>query len=199
MNKKTYQQPQLHIVRIHQAQIICASPVTTVSSNLTGDDAQGTAIALSNSGTPGNIPLGYQYEDGDGYTASAGTLSYNGTADGITVNNYEQHSGNVSITTIGSTIDSWVWGIDANDLPPFSGSTNDLHGVDVDTDVADIRSDLGEGTLYVLGMTAVNNEQHFGFHRYTGSKMSAHKAYVFVGGSSQAPARSLTMVYIISE
>jgi len=39
MNKKTYQQPQLHIVRIHQAQIICASPVTTVSSNLTGDDA----------------------------------------------------------------------------------------------------------------------------------------------------------------
>ena len=39
MNKKTYQQPRLHIVRIHQAQIICTSKVTTVSSNLPGDDA----------------------------------------------------------------------------------------------------------------------------------------------------------------
>ncbi|MBQ4392221.1 MAG: hypothetical protein II826_03815 [Prevotella sp.] len=39
MKKKTYQQPRLHIVRIHQAQMLCASRVNTVSSNLKGDDA----------------------------------------------------------------------------------------------------------------------------------------------------------------
>ena len=40
MNKRTYLQPQLHIVRIHQAQMLCgSSPVSSVNSNLTGDDA----------------------------------------------------------------------------------------------------------------------------------------------------------------
>ena len=70
---------------------------------------------------------------------------------------------------------------------------NDLHGVDVDTDVASITSDLGTGTFYVLGMTTVGDEQHFGFHRYTGSEMAAHKAFVLVSGSQSA--RSLTMVF----
>ena len=55
-------------------------------------------------------------------------------------------------------------------------------------------SALGDGTLYVLGMTTVNDEQHFGFHRYTGSEMAAHKAFVLVD-SQQALARSLTMVF----
>ena len=41
----------------------------------------------------------------------AGTLRYNGTSDGIYISNYEQHSGNVSITT---TTGSSVHGIDAN-------------------------------------------------------------------------------------
>ena len=81
----------------------------------------------------------------------------------------------------------------ATALPPYSG-TNDLRGVDYDTPVADIRSDLGEGTFYVLGMTTVGNEQHFGFHRYTGTDMAAHKAFVHVSGS-QSAARSLTMVF----
>ena len=39
MNKRTYLQPQLHIVRIHQAQMLCGSQVSSVNSNLTGDDA----------------------------------------------------------------------------------------------------------------------------------------------------------------
>ena len=39
MNKRTYLQPQLHIVRIHQAQMLCGSQVNSVNSNLTGDDA----------------------------------------------------------------------------------------------------------------------------------------------------------------
>ena len=81
----------------------------------------------------------------------------------------------------------------ATALPPYSGD-NDLRGVDDDTPVADIRSDLGEGTFYVLGMTTVGDEQHFGFHRYTGLTMAAHKAFVLVSGS-QALARSLTMVF----
>jgi hypothetical protein len=87
----------------------------------------------------------------------------------------------------------------ATDLDDFS-DTNDLRGVDYDTPVDDIRSDLGEGTLYVLGMTTVDTdngpEQHFGFHRYTGTDMAAHKAFVHVSGSpSQSAARSLTMVF----
>lgn len=36
--------------------------------------------------------------------ATAGTLRYDGTSDGITANNYEQHSGNVRITTTGSEV-----------------------------------------------------------------------------------------------
>ena len=77
----------------------------------------------------------------------------------------------------------------ATAIDDFSG-TNDLRGVDYDTDV----DDLGTGTFYVLGMTTVKNEQHFGFHRYTGEEMAAHKAFVHVD-SSQSPARSLTMVF----
>jgi len=45
-------------------------------------------------------------------------------------------------------------------VPAFTGE-NALRGVDVDTPT----SSLGTGTFYVLGMTTVNNEQHFGFHR----------------------------------
>ncbi len=57
MNKKTYLQPQLQIVRIHQAQMLCSS-VSSAQSNLTGDDAinygggsSGPARARSYSGT----------------------------------------------------------------------------------------------------------------------------------------------------
>ena len=78
----------------------------------------------------------------------------------------------------------------ATALPAYNDPTNALRGVNVDTPT----SDLGDGTFYVLGMTTVNNEQHFGFHRYTGEEMAAHKAFVLVD-NSQAPARSLTMVF----
>ena len=73
-------------------------------------------------------------------------------------------------------------------LPPYYGPTNNLRGVDDDTQT----STLGTGTFYVLGMTTVNGKQHFGFHRYTGEEMAAHKAYVLVDNSQ---ARSLTMVF----
>ena len=81
-------------------------------------------------------------------------------------------------------------------LSAYNG-TNDLHGVDADTPVADITSVLGEGTLYVLGMTtAANGEQHFGFHRYNGEDTAARKAFVHVASStSHASTRSLTMVF----
>ena len=58
MKKKTYQQPWLHIERANQSEMICASKVITVSSNLTGDDAidydgggSGPARARSYSGS----------------------------------------------------------------------------------------------------------------------------------------------------
>ena len=37
MNKKAYQQPQLHIVRIQQSQMLLQASVTSVSTNLTGN------------------------------------------------------------------------------------------------------------------------------------------------------------------
>jgi len=76
-------------------------------------------------------------------------------------------------------------------LDAFTGN-NDLRGVDVDTDVDDITSDLGEGTLYVLGMTTVNNEQHFGFHHYTATEMPARKAFVHVAAAPGSNANALT-------
>ena len=73
------------------------------------------------------------------------------------------------------------------DLDDIS-DVNDLRGVDYDTQT----SALGTGTFYVLGKTTVGDDEHFGFHRYTGSTMAAHKAYVLVDNSQ---ARSLTMVF----
>ena len=37
--KKTYLQPTMMVVTLQQHSIICASPVSSVSTNLTGDDA----------------------------------------------------------------------------------------------------------------------------------------------------------------
>ena len=37
--KKTYLQPTMMVVRLQQQSIICASPVSRVSTNLTDDDA----------------------------------------------------------------------------------------------------------------------------------------------------------------
>ena len=135
------------------------------------------------------------------------TTYYNG-ATGFTIDNDENacaytatYSGSqLTLHKLGKQIpkntaviivaDNSVVSMTATALPAYSGDDNDLHGVDVDTDV----DDLGTGTFYVLGMTTVGNEKHFGFHRYTGEEMAAHKAFVLVSGS-QALARSLTMVF----
>ncbi len=85
--------------------------------------------------------------------------------------------------------DNSVVSMTATTLPAYN-DPNDLSGVDDDTPT----SALGTGTFYVLGMTTVGDEKHFGFHRYTGSEMAAHKAFILVD-NSQAPARSLTMVF----
>jgi hypothetical protein len=66
--------------------------------------------------------------------------------------------------------------------------------MDVDTDVADILADLAGATPFVLGMTVVDGQQHFGFHRYTATEMPARKAFVLVPAAS-AEARSLDMVF----
>ena len=64
---------------------------------------------------------------------------------------------------------------------------NDLHGVDVRT----LKSTLGSGTFYVMGKQG----DDFGFFQYTADYMPARKAYLLVGGSHEAQARSLTMVF----
>ena len=61
-------------------------------------------------GVPRNLTIYGQSLD----AATAGTLSYNGTSYGIYVSNYEQHSGNVSITTTTTTTGSSVYGFSAD-------------------------------------------------------------------------------------
>lgn len=62
---------------------------------------------------------------------------------------------------------------------------NHLKGVDDDTPIAD----LGTGTFYVLGKL----NDSFGFYKYTGTNMPAHKAYLQVDSTSTA--RGFNMVF----
>ena len=70
--------------------------------------------------------------------------------------------------------------------PDLIVPTNHLHGVDVQTTTADIKTALGDGTFYVLG----NTNSHFGFHKYTGTAMPARKAFLLLNGGE---ALSLNM------
>ena len=66
--------------------------------------------------------------------------------------------------------------------PDLEIPANDLDGVDVQT----ATSSLGDGTLYVLGKTTVGTEEHFGFHKYTGTTMAARKAFLLVSGGGSS-------------
>ena len=65
---------------------------------------------------------------------------------------------------------------------------NDLRGVDTETAVADITTSLNVNALYVIGFS----NSKFGFHKYSGSTMAAHKAFLPVSGTA---AHELTMVF----
>ena len=61
---------------------------------------------------------------------------------------------------------------------------NSLQGIDTDTNCADI----GTGTFYVMGF----ENAKFGFHKYSGTKMAANKAFLLLDSYS---ARSLDIVF----
>ena len=80
-----------------------------------------------------------------------------------------------------------------DNLGKFSG-TNNLHGVDVATATSDITSELGQGTIFVLGKTTGNDD--FGFHRYTGETMPARKAFLLINeANNEALARGISVVF----
>lgn len=80
-------------------------------------------------------------------------------------------------------------------LGKFSGS-NDLRGVDVITRTGYITTELGGDTFFVLGMTTVNEEVHFGFHEYTGTTMAARKAFLLIDEYyNEALARGIPVVF----
>ncbi|MBR4920479.1 MAG: hypothetical protein IKZ62_04075 [Prevotella sp.] len=66
--------------------------------------------------------------------------------------------------------------------PDLEIPANDLDGVDVQT----ATSSLGDGTFYVLGKTTVGTEEHFGFHKYTGTTMPARKAFLLISGGDSS-------------
>ena len=133
------------------------------------------------------------YNGTQGFTIGGNACAYTATygSDKLTLNKLGKQipAGTAVIIVAENSVVSMT----ATDLDAYTDD-NDLHGVNTDTDVDIIRSALGDGTFYVLGMTTVNDEQHFGFHRYMGSTMAAHKAFVLVDNSQDA-ARSLTMVF----
>lgn len=72
---------------------------------------------------------------------------------------------------------------------------NNLHGVDVATATSVITSELGQGTIFVLGKTTDNDEVLFGFHKYTGKTMPARKAFLLLNSNNEALARGISVVF----
>lgn len=76
---------------------------------------------------------------------------------------------------------------------------NNLHGVDVATATDDITSELGQGTIFVLGKTTDNDEVLFGFHKYIGETMPARKAFLLINSNinsnNEALARGISVVF----
>ena len=161
---------------------ITSNPTITLTANQAPDENYWTTFYCGDAG--------YKIDDGENacaYTATYGTdkvtLSKLGT-DGKSI-----PAGTAVIIVadnneVSMTLD--------NTIAAFSG-TNDLHGVDVETSLADILSERNviTGTFYVLG----NQNSHFGFHKYTGTNMAPRKAFLLVNGSNAALARSLSIVF----
>ena len=170
------------------------SDVQTITVTAYWRDAQTLALT-ANQAPDGNYWTTY-YNGTQGYTIDAeeNACAYTATYANNQLTLHNQGKEIPAGTAVIIVADNNEVSMTETTLNDFDG-TNHLRGVDVDTPTADITSTLGTGTFYVLGMTTVNNEQHFGFHRYEGAEVAAHKAYVFVSGSNQALARSLTMVF----
>jgi len=178
--------------------------VTTIAAGSTGDVVlwakwtAATTLALAANLAPDENywttfycgDAGYTIDDGE--NACAYTAEYDGANSQLTLHN--QGKDIPQGTAVIIVADNDEVSMTKADLSAFSG-TNHLRGVDVETSTADIQTTLGSGTFYVLGMTTVGTEQHFGFHKYTGATMAARKAFVLVNGSNAALARSLTMVF----
>ena len=177
---------------------LTGSAVTTIAAGSYGDielwakwTASENINLAANQAPDGNCwttfycgDAGYTIDDGENACAYTATYS----------------DGKLTLHNQGKTIakgEAVIIVADNNEVSMTKGADgtksddNDLHGVDVETSRDDIQTTLGEGTFYVLGMTNGN----FGFHKYTGATMAARKAFVLVGGSNAALARSLTMVF----
>ena len=128
-------------------------------------DGKTMTLASNKKGIYGgyNLTIYGQSLDAD----DAGTLRYDGTSDGITADNYVQHSGNVSITTTGSS----VFGIDAkvtlrggtltitangDDALAIFGYTHSILGGQLTatgSNATGIRASDDAGTVLTLGWT----------------------------------------------
>ena len=130
--------------------------------------------------------------------ACAYTATYDATAGQLILHNQGKQIPRDCAVIIVADPDNSSIGMTATTLPVFNGD-NALKGEDEDISTADLLNYFGAGTLYVLGQTTVNTangpEQHFGFHRYTGTEMAARKAYLHVPGNPSSEARSLDMVF----
>lgn len=159
---------------------ITSNPTITLTANQAPDENYWTTFYCGDAGY--TIDAG---ENACAYTATYGTdkvtLSKLGT-DGKSI-----PAGTAVIIVADNNAVSMT--LD-NTIAAFNG-TNNLHGVDVETSLADIQTSLGTGTFYVLG----NQNSHFGFHKYTGTNMAPRKAFLLVNGSNAALARSLSIVF----
>lgn len=84
--------------------------------------------------------------------------------------------------------------MEVNDDATATVPENSLNGTNFDIPVSDLKGLLlsryegaTDGTFYVMGMTS----KGFGFHKYTGDTVPAHKAFLFVPSYSNAPTSIL--------
>ena len=116
---------------------------------------------------------------------------------------YDADNSQLTLTKLGTDIPAGTAVIIASATSPvmlaidgtlgnYSGPTNNLHGVDVQTMKSSLYpSSDKSGTFYVMGKKGSD----FGFFQYTADYMPARKAYLLVSGSGAPLAPGLKMVF----
>ena len=126
------------------------------------------------------------FRGGTNYQVDANTEAYKAEVNGNTVALHKVTDGIVNANTavvLKSTTSPILLTQTATNST--DAQTNNLHGVSIETALADVMTTYGADAIYVLG----NKNSHFGFHKYTGTDVPAGKAFLALNGTTaQAPS-----------
>ena len=126
------------------------------------------------------------FRGGANYQVDASTEAYKAEVNGSTVALHKVTDGIVNASTavvLKSTTSPILLTQTATNST--DAQTNNLHGVSIESALADVMTTYGADAIYVLG----NKNSHFGFHKYTGTDVPAGKAFLALNGTTaQAPS-----------